>query len=286
MKIEKWTQRRYHLQFATKFSPQKVFDIKIRTPGHVIEAQESFDKTEKEYAQRFAPEYSAVYEPGSSVEPKDIAISMDAPIVAVSTLQVTEEIQMPVASIWESSSSSSDTQDFKKTKKKKKKSKKSSSGDSDPSGMKPFSYINPKTTIRRKTLKKHASQRKGIENKAFSSNSRSGWNDFYLGNSPSFCDAIFFLFLNSIHDDSSSESDDPPIAQLPSFPHSTSMKENTGTDKLTLPVAWVESSSSSSSSTPTTPRAKLEAPPDVGKFKAELAFCQKAVMAFLIMFFQ
>jgi len=33
LKNEKWTQRRYHLQFATKFSPQKVFDIKIRTPG-------------------------------------------------------------------------------------------------------------------------------------------------------------------------------------------------------------------------------------------------------------
>jgi len=33
LKNEKWTQRRYHLQFATKFSPQKVFDIKIRTPA-------------------------------------------------------------------------------------------------------------------------------------------------------------------------------------------------------------------------------------------------------------
>jgi hypothetical protein len=146
-------------------------------PRHVIEAQESFDKTEKEYAQRFAPEYSAVYEPGSSVEPKDIAISMDAPIVAMSTLQVTEEIQMPVVSKWETSSSSSDSDASKKSKKKKKKSRKSSSGDSDPSGMKPFSYINPKTTIRRKTLKKHASQRKGVNNKAFVSSSRSGWND-------------------------------------------------------------------------------------------------------------
>ncbi len=33
LKNEKWTQRRYHSQFATKFSPQKVFDIKIRIPG-------------------------------------------------------------------------------------------------------------------------------------------------------------------------------------------------------------------------------------------------------------
>ena len=149
-------------------------------PRHVIEAQESFDKTEKEYAQRFAPEYSTFNDAGSSVEPKDIAISMDAPIVAVSALQVTGEIKMPVASKWESSSSSSDSENSKKSKKKKRKSIKSSSGDSDPSGMKPFSYINPKTTIKRKTLKKHASQRRGVDNKAFVSSSRSGWKNLIL----------------------------------------------------------------------------------------------------------
>lgn len=140
-------------------------------PRTVVEAQESFEKTEKEYAQRFAPDHSYSNISGT----KDIAISIEAPIVAVSALEHTEEIQMPNDSKWQTSSSSSDSEsESKKVKKKKKITRKSSSSGSEPSGMKPFSYINPQKTIKRRTLSKHASQRRGVENKAFVSSSRIG----------------------------------------------------------------------------------------------------------------
>jgi hypothetical protein len=68
----------------------------------------------------------------------------------------------------------------------------------------------------------------------------------------------------------SSESEAPPDARVKSYPGATSVKVTTESVKMTLPASWVESSSSSSSSTPTTPRAKLEAPADIGKYKATL----------------